>query len=272
MRAPFRSAARWPFVIVVVSVALAACSSGGGTAAQSAGSTTSSALSAPTGLHATVAGLVVKLTWTAPAGSVDKYEIFRGTGSTHAVDGPIGTADGGATSYQDKTATPGTTYTYAVQDDVGSRSSRAFVEANVVAPPLSTARLDGDFTMTLTVKSASGIQPGDSVSTHIWHLSAKCGAGPCDTVWSPTDSLSVRLNRNGATYKGSDTGEYDVQCGSSLTNEDVTLTLKVTGGQAQDGEWIASDVEGTLTEHVDAANGCATVDAVYSISGRHGYG
>jgi chitodextrinase len=80
----------------------------------SAGS--SGGLDAPAMLTATAAGTSqVQVTWAAPQGSVDHYEVWRRTtGSYSKID------DAGSTSYADAGVSPNVTYLYAVRAVNGS--------------------------------------------------------------------------------------------------------------------------------------------------------
>jgi hypothetical protein len=107
----------------------------------------------PTGLSAVaVSGTEINLAWTAPAGSVSGYNVYRGTTSGEEATTPVATGLAVA-SYADMNVTAGTKYYYTVAatNSVGMGTVSAEVSAMVpVLPAAPTA-------LTATAKSNAEI-------------------------------------------------------------------------------------------------------------------
>ena len=89
---------------------------------------------APTALTATAGSKKVTLAWTAPAGPVTSYSVFRGptAGGESATALKAGLT---TTTYADTTAAVGTTYYYVVKAVNGAGASPASNEASAAATP-----------------------------------------------------------------------------------------------------------------------------------------
>ncbi|MCY3832513.1 MAG: LysM peptidoglycan-binding domain-containing protein [Chloroflexi bacterium] len=119
------------------------------------------ALEAPTGLEASISAEGVALTWTAPAGQVDGYEILRQlplqdeTEATTLVD-DTGSSD---TSYTDSSATtPGERYVYQVKAIRGEERSEASGSAAIDYVTISCEIITGDNHDILHCEADSGDQ------------------------------------------------------------------------------------------------------------------
>jgi autotransporter-associated beta strand protein len=139
---------------------------------------------APTSLGATaVFGAQINLSWTAPSGTVSGYNIYRGTtvgGENYSTPLNGGTLVA-TTSYNDTTASAGTTYYYTVMAVNASGSSAASGEANALTYPaaptglsstsISTTQINLSWTTTGGIVSGynvyRGTTPGGESSTPI---------------------------------------------------------------------------------------------------------
>ncbi len=99
--------------------------------------TMSAAVQAPTNLTATaVAADEVDLAWTAAAGTVTGYNVYRGTASGSEVSPALNSTPlpPGTTTFQDSTVIPGNTYYYVVQALSGVSPSPISSEATAATP------------------------------------------------------------------------------------------------------------------------------------------
>jgi len=126
----------------------AANSAGTGPVSAEASATVSAILAAPTGLSATAKnGSEIDLAWTAPAGTVASYSVFRGT----AAGGESATALANGvtvTSYADTSVSAGTEYFYKVSavNVAGQGPSSNEASATTAKPSISLAIAAGGST------------------------------------------------------------------------------------------------------------------------------
>jgi len=248
----------------IVGGALAA--RGGGKKAAPSGSP-SPTIGAPIGLAATVtvAPFAVTLSWTAPTGDtrILGYKIFRD-------DLEIAAVPGDTTTYTDPNIFPGKVFTYHVvtRGDGTVESERVSTQANVPTPPLSAARVAGVFNVKAHTMSQSGYIDPLGNFTVGWRFAPKCEQGACWVVWSDLTekTLKTTLKRKGANYSGSDTGKFIGHCGKVLGNTTVTIAFHVAKARARDGEWVATKLVGTLTEHHASQLGCTSGGATFNVT------
>jgi Fibronectin type III domain len=198
----------------------------------------------------------VVLTWSAPAGqSVQGYRISRG----HLA---IATVPSGETTYTDTNVKPGRTYTYGiVTRGTGIlESDQVTTEVDVPVPPLSSARLEGNFNAKLHSTSQSGFSGDVGDLAEGWNFKPKCKEGACDVTWKDLHykELKTVLARKGAGYKGSDSGKFFGQCSGVVGVSSVALELHVVKGRVIGGEWRATKLEGTLVESHPSSLGCVS--------------
>jgi len=209
----------------------------------------------------------VVISWTQPSGGsrVESYSVYRNDTFQGSVQAP-------ATTYQDTTVTPGRTYTYAVKAEAASgavESSLVSATIKVPTPPLPAARVEGDFNVKVKAVSTTGFSSYDDSFTLGWHFRPKCGTEACNVVWTDLaeKTLKATLARRGGTYSGSDSGHFNVKCGSVVTTTDITIAFHVTKARGLDGEWRASRIDGTMTQDDPAQLGCVHSHAVLNITG-----
>jgi hypothetical protein len=209
----------------------------------------------------------VLISWTQPSGGtrVESYSVFRSGTFQGTVQAPT-------TSYEDTTVTPGRTYTYTVKAEAGAgavESSLVSVTIKVPTPPLSAARVEGDFNVKVKAVSTTGFSSYDDSFTLGWHFRPKCGTGACNVTWTDLaeKTLKAVLQRKGGTYSGSDSGHFNVKCGSVVTTTNVTIVFHVSKARGMEGEWRASRIDGTMTQDDAAQLGCVHSHAVLNITG-----
>ena len=182
------------------------------------------ALSPPTNLTASVSAEGVTLSWTAPAGTVDGYEIFRRrplqseTELTTLVDN-TGNSD---TSYTDTSATTlGERYTYRVKtirgDERSGMSEFVRIDFPTTAPPTSTPTATA--TAVVTVSASCEMLTGNQ------HDILQCTASPSDLTitsasWTPSFEEQYAQTTDGPVANWVIAGEY---CGQS-TDVEVVAT------------------------------------------------
>jgi hypothetical protein len=250
----------------ILSVALAA---GGGEKPKAAAPSpmASPTIDSPIGLTATaaVAPFAVTLSWSAPGADAEilGYEIFRDELEIAAVS-----AD--AKTYIDHNVFPGKTFTYEVvtRSHGTLESERVSTQVKVPTPVLSIARVSGTFNAKLNTLSQSGYIAPLGNFTVGWRFVPKCEQGACSVVWSDLRerTLKTTLRRKGGNYSGSDTGKFIGHCGKALGDTTVTVAFHVAKARARDGEWVATRLVGTLTEHHASQLGCTSGGASFNVT------
>jgi hypothetical protein len=207
----------------------------------------------------------VKLSWEAPVSgtAVTSYRLYRG-------DKEIASLAAGETAYTDSDVKPGKHYAYAIESLNGLDlvSDRASVEVDVPVPALKDARVAGNYNVKATVESSYGFADLVQSFTLGWNFKPKCGEGACKVTWKDLfyKDLKATLDHSGATYTGSDSGKFNVQCGSVNISSTMTLDVHVTKAKAIDGVWKATRLEGTLTQTEPSQLGCVSSGATYSVT------
>ena len=222
---------------------------------------------APVGLTATaaVAPFAVTLSWSEPSGSVKilGYKIFRDQLEIAAV--PVGT-----TTYTDGNVFPGKTFTYGVvtRGDGVLESERVSAQVDVPVPAMTTARVSGTFNVKFRTVSQSGYVGSLGRFTAGWEFNPKCDHGACSVIWKDVSekSLKTTLRRKGGNYSGSDAGKFLGHCGHVMGTTTVTLAFHITKARATDGEWLATKLVGTVTEHHPSQLGCTSGGATFNVS------
>ncbi len=246
-------------------IAVVIVATGGGGKPAANGSPTPSATPAvvePAGLTSNVNVLAVTLTWSEPGGgaAVVQYNVYR--------DGAL-LASPGLTTYTDTSAVPGTTYSYDVEA-VGptGTSARASIQVAVPVPSLALARLQGDFNVKAKTLTHSGYSSYPASFTLGYHFDPKCDTGPCNVVWTDLSEkrFKATFTEKGASYTGSDTGDFGAVCGSTAHDSLLTFSIRVVKAKPIDGNWRASKLVGTVTQYDAPQLGCVTGRATISIT------
>jgi hypothetical protein len=146
----------------------------------------------------------------------------------------------------------------------GQRSALSpVIVLTTATPPLSAARLQGPWTVSIKItRGASGLT-GPSSWDETWLATPKCAAGPCDVRLSGGlngYTFKTTLTRAGAVYQGKIAGNV-FPCGSRSKSFPIrsTVRIRVTVATARvdNREWTA----GSWTGHM-------VVTAPYTASGN----
>jgi hypothetical protein len=221
-------------------------------------------LLAPVTVTSSMDGLAVTLSWSEPTGgaTVERFTVYRNSNYLDSVVAPT-------TTYTDETSIPGKTYTYEVKAVAGgAESESATLLVSTPVPPLSDAHLQGDFNVSPKLVSKFGFTSYSTDFTLGWRFKAKCDSGPCNVIWTDLSFKDFKdtLIRKKDNYSGSDSGKFNVTCGSTAITSVLTIDMHVTKAKAIDGEWRATKLSGTLTSDQTAQLGCVTSQAVLSIT------
>ncbi|MGH3024149.1 MAG: hypothetical protein ACRDNI_10880 [Gaiellaceae bacterium] len=81
-------------------------------------------------------------------------------------------------------------------------------------------------------------------------------------------SIRARLERSGATYRGSYSGRFGLQCGGTPANSRATFELEVAAARVLRGDWRAVRLTGTLSHSEAAQLGCRASEATFALRGR----
>jgi hypothetical protein len=194
---------------------------------------------------------------------VQSYALYR--------DGVLLERDVRGTTFTDTATAPGREYTYEIEAVAanGSVSDRVAVAAETHVPPLGAARLANDFAVTARFLDKSGY--GDyGVPTFGWTFRPLCRKEACDVVWRDLHEKQIRtrLERRGKRYRGSYTGFFGMQCGSTYMTSSVALTLEVTMARVVEGRWVATHLKGRVEQAESEQLGCRSSRATLAVNGR----
>jgi Fibronectin type III domain len=251
---------------VAVGVVIALGASGKGVkAASTPKPAPSPSLVPPTGLSANADSFSVTLTWTQPSGGspIQTYDIYRN-------DTLVDEVDAGTTTYTDQSVSPGRRYRYELRAAANElQTSFVSVSVKTPKPPLTQARLAGDFNVRFKFASQSGFSKTTGFTAG-WSFKPKCSDGPCDVKWSDLGEKTLRatLDRKGAKYSGQDDGLFFATCGSHRVTSHLVITFTVTKAKGMDGEWRATAIKGTVDHSAASQLGCVSSSATLSITGN----
>jgi Protein of unknown function (DUF2510)/Fibronectin type III domain len=187
--------------------------------------------------------------WAGPATGPppDRYQILH--------DGKvIGSVPGTVTSYRVAGLAPATAYQYRVAAVRGGQRSAlsAVLAVRTSVPPLPAARLQGAWTVHLTMVRGASTLTGHKNWDESWLASPACVTGPCDVRLSGSlngHAFSTTLSRAGAAYRGTVVGNV-FPCGSASSSFPVRSTAKiqlsVITARVANGTWIAGSWAGTM--------------------------
>jgi hypothetical protein len=185
-------------------------------------------------------------------------------------EGLVHVVQGSATKDVDDDVTPGRTYRYRVEARRadGTAASSPPVTVRIPVPPLSAARLDGNYNVTLTPQSQYGFTATLKVEHLGWVFRPNCKLGVCNVVWTDARGFTGVLTRSGATYTGSASGAFITKCGDTTSITTLTVVIHVVKGTTSfsPGAWLAERFKGTITQR-EAASGCVPSGATYAVSG-----
>jgi hypothetical protein len=271
---------RRPLIVAIAVLVIAgivggviAATSGGGkpvAASSSAPGASPTPSPAPTlgavlSLEAKTPVLKVVLTWSAPTGGIQatSYNVYR--------DGVlIGSAKAPTTRFTDTKAAPQGRFTYAVEAVAESDlSARTSIDVKTPKAPLSAARLEGTWSVDAKTLFSSGFTSYPKSFTLGWHFKPMCKSGACSVTWKDLASKSFQatLKKNGVSYSGSDSGDFNGRCGTAHVTSNLTVSFKVTEASFTDGQWLAVTIKGTLKEDDPAQLGCVSTTASISVNG-----
>ena len=206
----------------------------------------------PTGLKAhTATASSVVFTWSDPSSGPqpDKYQIL----SSGKV---VASVPGHRTSYRAVGLAPDTAYQYRVAALRGGKRSApsAVITMSTKAPPVSTARWQGPWSVNIKIVQGAGALRGKGAKGWIesWRATPQCPAGPCAVQLTGDlnrHPITATLTRAGAVYRGT-TKAYIFPCGKPADAVPIrsTLTIQVTLSSAQpEGRaWVASAWNGHM--------------------------
>ena len=204
----------------------------------------------------------VAFRWAPPATgpAPDKYVILH--------DGQVtGSVRGTVTSYRVTGLAPATSYQYRVAAVRGGKRSAlsAVLVVRTVTPPVSAARLEGPWTVSLKiVKGAGSLKGGRQRWAESWLATPKCAAGPCDVLLSGRVNglkFKTTLTRSGDVYRGRMAGNI-FPCGSGSGSFPIRsrmrIRITVTAAHPDNLAWTASSWAGSMA-----------VSAPYTSSGNY---
>jgi len=176
---------------------------------------------APTGLHATGGNSLVSLSWTAPAGPVSSYDVYRGTTPGGESSTPIATGVPG-TGYTDNTALNGTTYYYKVSAVNGTGEGAKSGEASATPQ----APQSGNFSLSISPSSPRFLGPTASTTYTVTITPTNGFSGPVSLSVSGLPShVTGSFSVNPAT-----TSSTLIVTSSSAPFASATLTVTGTSG------------------------------------------
>jgi hypothetical protein len=219
-------------------------------------------LDAPTALVADRAAFRIRLDWEGSDGEVQMYEVTR-NGDV------VATLPPGRTRWLDNGVFPASRYRYAVRavDAFGVPSDPATIAVRTPSAPLALARLQGLYDVTLITESKFGYGTFSARHNTGWRFVPVCDEGACDVDWRDTNSheLAARLDRMGASYEGSDSGRFNIQCHGRPLVSTLTFRLHVTRAKVVGDTWRAAALEGHLTQREGAQLGCRAAGVDYTV-------
>jgi hypothetical protein len=219
-------------------------------------------LGAPTGLTADRAAFRIRLEWEGSDGEVEVYRITR-NGDV------VATVPPGRTHWLDTGVFPESRYRYAVRalDAFGVPSDPATIAVRTPSAPLALARVQGLYDVTLITESKFGYGSFPARDNTGWRFVPVCDEGACDVDWRDTTSheLTARLDRTGASYEGSDSGRFNIECQGHPVVSALTFRLHVTRAKVVGETWRAAALEGHLTQREGAQLGCRPSGVDYTV-------
>jgi chitodextrinase len=205
----------------------------------------------------------VTLVWHPPEASgagpaVQHYEVF---GNGKRLARPT------RAKYRVTGLTFGTQYRFWVVavDEAGRSSPRALRSARTKLPAVSAARLSGTYMVGATLTSSVGERVKFSSHSITWSLQPGCPDVACDVSFTATHRFgsdtvvtSGVLEWSGTGgYSGTWIGSFGTACRSDRQQAISTLaiTMHATSAHVVGGLWVATQIAGTIHEHVGGCGG-----------------
>jgi len=222
-----------------------------------------------------IAGLVIWAPWKSPPPLLRPAGLTAGPSTTGSVafhwsrpaTGPppdryvilhdgkvIGSVPGTVTSYRATGLAPATVYRYRVAAVRGSKRSALspVIVVTTVTPPVSAARLQGQWTVGIKIIRGGGAITGSNRWDETWQATPKCAAGPCDVRLSGGINefvFKTTLTRAGAVYRGTIVGNV-FPCGSGSSTFPIRTTVKIritlATARADNLAWTAGSWTGRM--------------------------
>jgi hypothetical protein len=103
-----------------------------------------------------------------------------------------------------------------------------------------------------------------------WRFTPTCSGGPCDTKLADIHQkdLRISLNRSGTSYHGNVTLHGLVRCGGTPVASSITVTVHVTDAGVFHDKWVATRIEGTMSQFSSAQLGCIASGAAFDLRGK----
>jgi hypothetical protein len=254
-------------VIATIGTVVALANSGADEASASPSTSAAGApVTAPQDVTARASAGRVSLSWAAGEGTPPaRYVVSK--------NGTIATSlDASVTSWVDDHVLPESRYSYSVQA-VGSdgATATARVIAKTKSAPLGTAPLKGVFNVHLHATSHYGFSNFGSENGNVgWRFTPTCTQGPCDTRLADLHQKDLRLtlDRNGISYHGTVTVHGLVRCGGTAVASSITVTVRVTDAGVFHDKWVATKIEGTMSQYESQQLGCVASGASFDVAGK----
>jgi fibronectin type 3 domain-containing protein len=208
-----------------------AINAGGGSAASNEGSALTCP-AAPTGLLATpISASQINLSWTAPAGTVAGYNLYRGASAgAENYAAPInGGTPVAATTYDDTTVSGGTTYYYTVEVVNASGSSVASSEGGALTCPAAPTGLTATAVSTAQI-NLSWTAPAGTVTGYNIYRGTTGGGESATPINGGTPVTTTTYSDSGLT--AGTTYYYIVKAvnasGSSIASNESSASTSAT--------------------------------------------
>jgi hypothetical protein len=251
-------------LLIVAPFSLATCDSGGEDNTSRTDASPPKLLP-PAGFSGAADGFSVVLSWSAPSGGakIVGYEVRRDGSLLRSVSSD-------ETTLTDTDVRPGKAYTYEIRArGKGAISEAVSTQVKIEVPPLSAARVEGDFGVSAKTLSKSGYS-SFAPSSFGWRFRPRCAEGACTVVWRDVFEKAIHapLKRKRARYTGDYKGVFFIKCRGTRSISSVHLVLKVAKARAIGGVWRATKLAGTLTNSEASQFGCVSSRAVQSVKAK----
>ncbi len=149
--------------------------------------------------------------------------------------------------------------------------------ATTADPPLWQARLQGDWSIDITYRSAYGWTDSSGIvagahETRTFNFQPTCASGPCDVTMRFKYFTSAPVGRLEWTgpprYEGRLTeGAYALCDDAPKISDYQDLMVRITEAEMRGGVWRATRIEGTYTQYSPPGLGCGGSQFVATLTG-----